>query len=101
MGSYSREVSKGDGWYVFLLRKSMVFFQTCIRESQRDTLIGGSYGEWLCTKDITSPQCKWMLKTLQGNVKNAKGEGMKYTPAIKVYIQLWLHIHSTAEGWIL
>ena len=53
---------------------------------QRDTLMGGGYGKWLCTRDIICPQCKGMFKTLQGNVKNAKGVGMKYTPTIKVYI---------------
>ena len=33
--------------------------------------------------------------------QNAKGEGMKYTLAIKVFIQLWLHILSTTGGWTL
>ena len=53
---------------------------------QWDTLMGGGYGKWLCTRDIICPQCKGMLKTLHGNVKNAKGVWMKYTPTIKVYI---------------
>ena len=29
-----------------------------------------------------------MLKTLQRSIKNAKGREMRYTPAIKVFIQL-------------
>ena len=101
MGNYSREVSKGDVCCAFQLRKLMVFFQTCMRGSQQDTLVGGSYGKWLCTKDIIGPQCKRMLKALRRNVKNAKGREMKYTLAIKVVIQLWLRIHSIAGGWIL
>ena len=86
MGSYLREAFKNCGWYVFPLKKLMVLFQTYMKESQQDTWVGESYGKWLYTKDITGPQCKGMPKTLQGNVKNAKGVGMKYTPTIKVYI---------------
>ena len=91
-----REVSKGDGWYVFLLRKLMAFFKTCTKESQQDTRVGESCGKWLCTRDITGPQCKRMLKTLQRSVEKAKGGETKYIPSIRVFIQLWLHIHSTA-----
>ena len=50
--------------------------------------MGGSCGKWLCTMDITSAQCKEMLKTLQGSAKNAKGNEMKYIPTIRVFIQL-------------
>ena len=57
---------------------------------------GESCGKWLYTKNIIGPQCKEMLKTLQGNVKHAKGKKMKYTLAIRVFILPWLHIHSTA-----
>jgi len=62
---------------------------------------GENCGKWLCTRDITVPQCKGMLKTLQRSVKNANGGETKYTPAIRVFIQLWLHIYSIAGGWIL
>ena len=98
VGNCSRGVSKGNGWYAFLLRNLMVFSQTYMRENQQDTLVGGSCGKWLCTRDITGPQCKEVLKILQENVKNAKGREMKYTPVIKVFIQLWLHIHSTVRS---
>ena len=99
MGNYSKEVSKRDGCYVFLLKKLMAFFQTRIRENQQDIWVGESCGKWLYTKNIIGPQCKEMLKTLQGNVKHAKGKKMKYTPAIRVFILPWLHIHSTVRGW--
>ena len=42
--------------------------------------------------------CKEILKTLQGSIKKAKGREMKYTPTIRVFIQLWLYIHSTTGG---
>ena len=42
--------------------------------------------------------CKEMLKTLQESIKKAKGREMKYTPTIRVFIQLWLYIHSTTRG---
>ena len=101
MGSYLSEAFKNGGWYVFPLKKSMVFIQICLKESQQDTQVGESYGKQIYTKDIIGLQCKGMLKTLSKSVKNAKGERMKYTLAIKVFIQLWLCVLSTIGDWIL
>ena len=32
MGSCSKKAFKGGGWYVFLLKKLMVFFQICMKK---------------------------------------------------------------------
>ena len=77
--------------------------------------MGESYGKWLYIGDTTSLQCKRMLKNWSRSVKNAKGEGMKYTPAIKVHSNVALypfhswrldfigHINPSSKGcrWIL